>query len=178
MLYVIVCLINDEAHDFHEELVRKVCDKFKVKRQKLQSHFTIKAPFETNQIEVIDNLTEVFCQKYERASFSMENYGHFNDRVAYMKINASREMKDICSSYLTELKTIPWLEWKRNENKQPIFHCTIVSKLPSGKFSEIWPFLTGLPYKFYCHFDNITIMRWNGDEWTIHKSFSLKLKER
>jgi hypothetical protein len=108
----------------------------------------------------------------------MENYGHFGDKVTYMNIEPSGAMIEVCTSYLSKLKTIPLLEWKRNENGPGIFHCTIVSKLPKGKFNDIWTFLIQHQFKFHNHFDNITIMSWNKDKWIIHKSFQLKLKER
>lgn len=47
MRYVIVYLIKGEALSFHEELVGNICSQFKVKRQRLPAHFTIKVPFET-----------------------------------------------------------------------------------------------------------------------------------
>jgi 2'-5' RNA ligase len=174
MLYVIVCLIKHEAHEFHEDLVKDICAKYEVKRQKLQSHFTIKAPFETDEIESVGTLVKEFSQNHCRSSFTMENYGHFGDRVAYMNIEPSKGMIETCRSFLLVLRDLPWLEWKRNENGKPIFHCTVVSKLPKGKFEDIWPYLLQHPFKFKCSFDNITIMQWNKDKWVIHESFPLK----
>jgi hypothetical protein len=62
MRYVIVCLIKGEALAFHEKLVEDICEKFKVKRQRLPAHFTIKAPFETEKILELESLVESYCK--------------------------------------------------------------------------------------------------------------------
>lgn len=174
MLYVIVCLIKDEAHQYHETLVEKVCTQFGVKRQKLQSHFTIKAPFEAENIQQLEQITSDFCERNTESEFTMDGYGHFGDRVAYMDIQPSHEMVETCSKYVSELRKIPWLQWKSNEKGSRIFHCTVVSKLSKGKFDGIWHYLSNHSFNFRCKFDNITVMRWDKDKWTIHKSFLLK----
>ncbi|WP_180375378.1 2'-5' RNA ligase family protein [Clostridium thermarum] len=106
----------------------------------------------------------------------MEDYGHFADRVVYMNIKPSKEMIETCRDFLLKLSSISWLSWKHNEKGVPAFHCTIVSKLPNGKFEEIWPFLIKHPFKFQCFFDNITIMRWDKDKWILHKCYPLNDK--
>ncbi|NLZ48171.1 MAG: 2'-5' RNA ligase family protein [Clostridiales bacterium] len=174
MLYVIVCLINGEVKEFHHQLVEEVCHRFKVKRQRLQSHFTLKAPFECKDLSEIEKVTESFCLSHKASSFIMSGYNHFDDRVIYMDIKPSLDTIKNCEEYKNLLRTIPGIEWKKNESKKHKFHCTIVSKLTKDTYNDIWFYVNKFPYSFNCSFDNITIMRLDKEGWVVEKGYKLQ----
>lgn len=173
MRYVIVCLIKGEALKFHEETVKNIVEKFNVKRQRLPAHFTIKAPFETDNIKEIENLTEKFCSEHKAHSAVIDGFGHFGEAVVYMDVQLSKEAVKIHDKYIDLLKTVNWLEWKRNEGKGRVFHCTLVSKLQPEKFTSIWEYVSNFKCHFPIYFDNISILRWEKDRWVTHKEFKL-----
>jgi 2'-5' RNA ligase len=174
MRYVIVCLIKGEALDYHENLVTDICNKFSVKRQKLPAHFTIKAPFETDNIDEVEKLTEGFCLSNVSSPIELINFGRFKENVVFMDVKTSKEAVETHDKYIDILKTIPWLEWKRNEGKGRVFHCTLVSKIPIGKFNDIWNYISNLHYHFKTDFNNISILIWEKDRWVTHKEYVFK----
>jgi 2'-5' RNA ligase len=174
MRYVIVCLIKGEALTFHEKLVSDICDKFKVKRQRLPAHFTIKAPFESNDINDLEKLTEEFCGARAEVDIKIDGFGHFREDVVFMDVKTSKEAVAVHDAYIDVLKAIPWLEWKRNEGKGKVFHCTLVSKIPSGKFNDIWNYASRFSCYFETAFNNIAILRWEKDRWVTHKEYKFK----
>jgi 2'-5' RNA ligase len=167
-------LIKGEALDFHEKLVTDVCERFKVKRQRLPAHFTIKAPFERDDISDLEELTEQFCSSKESTDIKLDGFGRFRDDVVYIDIKTSQEAVKVHDDYIDALKTLPWLEWKRNEGKGRVFHCTIVSKIPDGKFKDIWNYTLNLNCYFENKFDNISILKWEKDRWITHKEYKFK----
>ena len=56
MRYVIVSALSGEALKLHEQITAEVCSKFKVRRTKLPGHITLKAPFDTDNIDEIISL--------------------------------------------------------------------------------------------------------------------------
>jgi 2'-5' RNA ligase len=174
MRYVIVCLIKGEALEFHEKLVKDICDKFNVKRQRLPAHFTIKAPFEKDDISDLEKLTEEFCSKRKATEIKLDGFGRFRENVVFMDVKVPREAEAVHDEYIDVLKTLPWLEWKRNEGKGRVFHCTLVSKLPPGKFTDIWSYTNNFSCYFETVFDNISILRWEKDRWITHKEYKFK----
>jgi 2'-5' RNA ligase len=173
--YVIVCLIKGPALDFHEKLVGEVCSKFNVKRQRLPAHFTIKAPFETDNIIEIQQVTEEFCNQNEKTDISMRNFGHFRDSVVFMDVIPSKEAIDIHDKYIDALSEVKWLDWKKNEGKGRVFHCTVVTKLFPEKFKSIWSYVNKFPFSFDLQFDNISILRWEKDKWVTFKEYVFKI---
>lgn len=174
MKYVIVCLIKGDALTFHEKLVEDICKKFKVKRQRLPAHFTIKAPFETENINELENLAENYCKNILSTHTLIEGYGYFRDTVVYMDVHASDEAVKVHDDFIDKLKTVSWLEWKRNEGKGKVFHCTLVSKLPPGKFQDIWNYVSNFDYSYPAFFDNISILAWDKDRWVTYKEYKFK----
>lgn len=174
MRYVIVCLIKGEALQFHEKLVEEICYKNKVKRQHLPAHFTIKAPFETDEIGPIEELTAEYCKKHAKTKIDIKDFGNFRDSVVFMAVNPSDAALKVHDDYIDLLKEIPWLEWKNNESKgkNKTFHCTLVAKLFPQKFQPIWEHVSGLNCDFHTYFDNISILSWEKDRWVTYREFN------
>ncbi|MCM8711142.1 2'-5' RNA ligase family protein [Clostridium sp. SYSU_GA19001] len=174
MRYLIVCLIKGEALVFHEKLVEDVCSKFQVKRQRLPAHFTIKAPFETENIHEVEKLTEEFCKNTKAFEILVEDFGHFGNAVVYMDVKPSKNAVKVHDDYIDVLKNIAWLDWKQNEGKGRVFHCTVVSKLPSYKFQSIWQYVSRFQFHFSTYFNNISILLWEKNKWITYREFELK----
>ena len=174
MRYVLVCLIKGEALNFHETLVSKICSNFNVKRQRLPAHFTIKAPFETERIKEVENILEEFSRKHSKNELKIKDFNHFRDAVVYMDIHPSKDALQTHDDFIDSLKTLTWLDWKHNEGKGKVLHCTLVSKLPHWKFKDIWDFVNQHDCDFNAYFDNISILRWDKDRWVTYKEYKLK----
>jgi 2'-5' RNA ligase len=174
MRYVIVCLLKDEVLEFHEKLVEEVCNKFKVQRQKLPAHFTIKAPFEAEDILDLERVTEEFCKINFRTSIKLEGFNNFRENVVFMDIHPSKEAVETHDKYIDVLKEFDWLEWKENEGKNKKFHCTIVSRRIREKFNEIWEYVNKFNSNFEAYFDNISILIWKDNKWETYKEYKLQ----
>lgn len=173
MRYVIACLLSDEALNFHENLTNDICNRYEVKRQRLPGHFTLKAPFETDNIDELLHILKEFSSQNSKAPIELKNYGHFREDVVYMSVYPSKAAVQIYNDLIDTLKNIKWLEWKRNEGRGKIFHCTLISKIPKGKFQGIWDYSNQFIFHFNAFFDNITVLRWEKDKWVIYKEFKL-----
>jgi len=172
--YVIVCLIKGEALNFHEKLVGEVCSKFNVKPQRLPAHFTIKAPFELEDVSEIENIIESFTEDRKKEDISIDGFGYFRTNVVFMKVNPSAEAKKVHDDFINELKKVPNLEWKPNEGKEKVYHCTIVSKLREDKFQPIREYVSSFNPKYNLQFDNISILRWENYRWVTYKEYKLQ----
>ncbi|MDF2883279.1 MAG: putative phosphoesterase [Clostridiaceae bacterium] len=172
--YVIVCLIKGSALEFYEKLVSEVCSKFNVKPQRLPAHFTIKAPFEIEHIKPIENAVEEFVKSNSKQEASIEGFGKFRDSVVFMKIDMPKEGVKVHDDFIDKLKTIPNLEWKANEGREKVFHCTVVTRIRDYKFKDIWEYVNMHNASFKIYFDNISILRWNRDRWVTYREYNLK----
>ena len=68
MRYVVVSVVKGEAGNFNNNLRKEVYEKFNAKSSKLPAHFTIKAPFEYDDIEELEEVLQNFCKTGRRFS--------------------------------------------------------------------------------------------------------------
>lgn len=62
MRYVIVSVVKGKAGNFNNNLRKEVFQKFNAKSSKLPAHFTIKAPFEYDDIEELEEVLQSFAK--------------------------------------------------------------------------------------------------------------------
>lgn len=172
--YVLVCLVEGKAGKFHDRLVNSVCHKFNKRRQKLPAHITLKAPFETNKIEEMEIILEDFTARRDKTSIKIQGFGKFRSDVIYMDVKVSQEAKKVHDELIEELIKIPWIEFKSNEGKNKVFHCTIVSKRIQDEFKEIWDYVNEYTCDFKLYFDNLSLYKWKDSTWVLYRKFNFK----
>lgn len=173
MRYVIVSVVKGNAGNFNNNLRKEVYEKFNAKSSKLPAHFTIKSPFETDNIDELEYALNEFCNKTSSSSYKIDGYDHFDDRVIFMKVLMSNEAKSIHDSLIDTINTISYINFNKSDGKDKIFHVTISSKKIKNMFNVLWDYVNSIPCKFDCKFDNISIYKWENNTWILHKEYKL-----
>ncbi|MDO5517335.1 MAG: 2'-5' RNA ligase family protein [Clostridium sp.] len=172
--YVIVCVVKGEAGDFNNMMRCELYEKFKAKSSKLPAHFTIKAPFEYDgDISELDRALSKFSANEKKKRFSIKGYNHFDDRVIYMDVKMSKEGKKLHDRLIEVLDKFSYINFKKTDGKDKVFHVTLTSKKLPPKFNEVWDYVNDFPCDFQCEFDNISIYKWVDNKWVLHKEYEL-----
>ncbi|GAA0704456.1 2'-5' RNA ligase family protein [Paraclostridium ghonii] len=171
MRYVIVSVAKGNAGIFNNNIRKKVFDKFGAKSSKLPAHFTIKAPFESDDISKLDYILEKFCNLNPISKYKVHGYDHFDDRVIYMKVLMSKQGKNIHDNLINQLANLNYIKFNNHDGKNKIFHITIASKKIQKIFKEIYGYVQPIPCNFDCYFDNISIFKWENNTWILHKEY-------
>lgn len=174
MRYVIVSKVNGPAGFFNDNLRKDVFQKFNAKSSKLPAHFTIKSPFESDNISDLEVILKNFADKNKKQRYTIKGYDHFDDRVIYMKVLMSKEGIELHNKLIDVLDSISYINFTSTDGKNKVFHVTISSKRIQKIFNELWDYVTNIPCEFTCYFDNISIYKWENNTWNLHKEFLLK----
>ncbi len=173
MRYVIVSVVKGKAGNFNNNLRKEVFEKFGAKSSKLPAHFTIKAPFECDNISQVDDIIGKFCKTHKKSSYSINGYDHFDNRVIFMKVNMSKEGQEVHNELIDDLSKIDYINFHEKDGKNKIFHVTISSKKIQKIYKDLWDYVNHIPCKFECEFDNISVYKWETNTWILHKEFIL-----
>lgn len=171
MRYVIVSVIKGEAGNFNNKLRKEVYEIFKAKSSKLPAHFTIKSPFEEEDIKSLEEVLETFVKNNKKANYILNGYDHFDDRVIFMKVNMSDEAKKLHDKLIDELSKINYINFTEKDGKNKIFHVTVSSKKIQKIYKDLWNYVNQFPFKFHREFDNICIYMWEDNTWKLHKEY-------
>ncbi|MEG0773537.1 2'-5' RNA ligase family protein [Clostridium sp.] len=175
MRYVIVSTIKGEAGDFNNNLRKEVFKKFGAKSSKLPAHFTIKAPFEHSEdIRDLEKILEEFSMKEKKASLRIHGFDHFGDRVIFMKVNMSKEGKEVHDRLIDAMSKVPYIAFDKKDDKDKVFHITVSSKRIADMFNDLWEYVNKLPCDFESEFNNIGIYKWENFTWVLHKEYLFK----
>lgn len=173
MRYVVVSVVKDKAGNFNNNLRKEVYEKFKARSSKLPAHFTIKAPFESDDIIQLENVFDSFCNENKAKPYKIKGYDHFDNRVIFMKVLMSKEGKELHDKLIEAMDNINYIKFDSHDGKDKIFHVTISSKKIQSMYDQLWDYVNKIPCDFECSFDNICIYKWENNTWVLHKEYLL-----
>ena len=122
MRYVVVSVVKGEAGNFNNNLRKEVYEKFNAKSSKLPAHFTIKSPFETDNIVQLENTLDKFSKENYSAPYKIKGYDHFDDRVIFVKVIMSKEGKILHDNLIDSMSSIDYINFDKLDGKNKIFH--------------------------------------------------------
>ena len=174
MRYVIVSVAKGKAGNFNNNLRKEVFNKFRAKSSKLPAHFTIKPPFESDNIYDLENILDHFSKTHTSKPYKIEGYDYFDNRVIFMKVLMSDGGKVLHDELIDELSKISYINFDDKDGKNKIFHVTISSKRIQKIFNDLWEYVNKIDCNFDCYFENICIYKWEDSTWKLHKEYILK----
>ena len=172
-LWVIVTSVKGEACDLNKMLKENIFQKFNARGSKLPPHFTIKAPFEADDISNAINAIEKFSQKASKGKYIIDGFNHFSNRVVFMDVKMLEEAKAVHDALIDELLKVG-ITFDKKDGKNKKFHVTIVSKNVQTNFECIWEYVLEFKCYFELYFDNVEIYKFQNNRWMLFKSFQLK----
>lgn len=174
MRYVIVSVVKNNAGNFNNNLRYEIFNKFGIKYSKLPAHFTIKSPFETDNISNLEILLDDFAKYNKSTPYKILGYDNFDDRVIYMNVIMSTYGKLVHDNLIDKLSSLPYITFDSHDGKNKVFHVTVCSKKIKTVFNILWEYIYSIPCSFECEFDNISLYKWQDNTWKLHKEVLLK----
>lgn len=144
--YLIEFRFHGFARKYLKETIIEVSKEFGVKgvtKKRVVPHVTLFGPFKTKNIkEVVRKIGRV-GRRYDLAPFTLKGFGHFENKVVFVDIEPSEELKDLrkeLADFIVDLTQTKGHDF----NDEFDFHATIAFKDIQGKFDEIWKYLQGM----------------------------------
>lgn len=173
MKYMIGYLIKGEAKEYQEGLIDRISGKFGTRNLNghIPAHFTLKSPFETDDINEVERLLEEFCRGEESSDMKIEGIGSFHDRVIFIVGEFSNEGIETFRRLIKELGKIDWMEFHKYDLEEGTLHSTLARAKDIEQFGDIMRFLSDKKKCFDVEFDNIVILVKGENGWNIYREF-------
>lgn len=177
MRYFIGNLIRGDAAEYYKATCADLATRFGVEDVSaiVPPHITVKAPFERQSIEAIDDVISLATEA-PTIPLELSGWNSFSQRTIFVDSpNTPEEMKTFMKDTLAKLRTVG-LQMTPQEI-EPSIRMSIARFLKPHQFETIWKHLNSGPTpKFDINFDNLTIfVKENRDDkaWKILKTFPL-----
>jgi 2'-5' RNA ligase len=182
MPYMINSLLRGPIEAYQKDIVRHIAEKFPslthTKEQGLDAHFTLKYPFETDDINEIESLISIFTATHVKTPVRVGGFRDFGGQTMFIDVNPSQSARSVFVDFIAELRKINWMQWYRHDGEGLHFHSTVAEKT-AGLHEQILDFLKGKDKYFDVYFDNITLLKFTGMSkngvglWEIYKTFEV-----
>lgn len=138
--YLIEFRFSGYAKNSIRELKNSISKTFHVTYKKIIPHITLVGPLYTNDEKRLIAEVKNICKKYELIKFNLDGFGHFENRVIYVKIKPSDELKQLRTELVETLGTFCRLS-EFDDETHFAFHSTLVMNDIQRKFDRIWEYL-------------------------------------
>lgn len=176
MKYFIGYLIGGDAKKYHEDLVDQISEKFGTRNlnEYIPVHFTLKSPFETEDIGPVESLLEKFCEEERSSGIWLGDVDGFDKKIIYLNGEFSSEAMGTFKRLLKKLGGIEGIRFKEYEPKTDNFHSTLARAEDPKQFDQIVEFLSDRVSRYELDFDNIAILSRGEKKWEIYRKFELQ----
>lgn len=176
--YLILYHIKGKANAYHKRLAGKIASAFGIPdiSESIEPHITLKYfrdPLDNKQLGEIESLLERVCRSNRKAELKLEGIGHFDDRVIFIDVKPSAEMRMLYNNLTKELEKLSWVQWAHYEKENIHFHSTLEKGDIQRKFDEMYRFASQEKPDFVLEVNAISIFKLQKDKWVLYKEFKL-----
>ena len=138
-------------------------------------HMTLHMPFNWDETkeEALFKVLAVLAAEHKPLALQLNNFGAFEPRVIYVKIDESDEL-NLLQKAVTKAAAAKWHIYPRSDSRSFRAHMTIAFRdLKKPKFHEAWEEFAFRNYSRPAPITSLSLLKHNGRIWEIYKSFSL-----
>lgn len=136
--YLIEFRFSGYAKEAIKDLKKNIARNYHVKSQKVP-HITLVGPVYTRDEKRLVKEIKDVCKHYELVKFKLDGFDSFEDRVIFVKIKPSEELKQLRLELYKKLKEFCNVS-EFDKESHFIFHATLVQDM-GRKFDHIWNYL-------------------------------------
>lgn len=177
--HIIVHLIQGEAKDAHKRLTRMLTerlDAFPI-HDRIAPHLTLKRWFELDEegMQKVYAVLDAFVLSHKQSNYRLHGLNNFGEGVIFIDVEPSPEMSTTRQDLMKDLHTIDEMTFDEYDAIENDFHATLAMRaLKPFDFTETWDFLQSqTPLDFTLTFDNIAVMKKEGDTWIPERVWNL-----
>lgn len=138
--YLIEFRFSGYAKEAIKELKHNISKNFHLRGEQKVPHITLVGPLYTRDEKRLVKEVKDVCKKYELVRFKLDGFDNFENRVIYVRIKPTEELKQLRLELAERLgKFCDLSEYDKEANFT--FHATLVMKHIHRKFDHIWDYL-------------------------------------
>jgi calcineurin-like phosphoesterase family protein/2'-5' RNA ligase len=138
--YLIEFRFSGYAKEAIKKLKECISKNLHVTKWKIVPHITLVGPLYTYDVKLLIDTVRDVCNKYELVKFKLDGFDNFENRVIYVKIKPSEELKNLRSELAQRLGKFCELS-EFDKKSHFTFHATLVMKDIARNFDRIWEYL-------------------------------------
>lgn len=172
-MYLLVHYIDEPSKSKIQNCINQIMSDFNVfDMSGIDPHFTLKYYFEKEHLDKVETICQTISEKIVSGNYQITTTSDFSKETIFLNLELDSNSKKVYQELFSKIKEfkIPLEEHKQNGIH---FHITLAQQTKK-EFSSIMGFLNNQDFQQTQKLSNLTILHFNGEEFTIHKQYNLK----
>lgn len=177
MKYFIAHLLTGDVARYHLELTQSLSERFHTTPlyKKVQSHLTVKIPFEANQFELaqVEERLALLAASREAVPLTFEGFGRFGFKTVYLDVTKSQRAVELVREAVNVVNELPWMQRIPHEGNK--LHASVARFMTYKKFRRVWRYLKQERPCFESTLDSLALLKKEAphEPWAVHRMFTL-----
>jgi 2'-5' RNA ligase len=172
MQYLLVHVLSSPAREWVDDAKEHIITHFDVSDIRgIAPHITLKYYFDDSSLSAVEGICLAATHKAVR--FRLEGFGNFGSSVLFLNALPSAEMIALYHDLAKAMQksNVPFDE---HEKEGIHFHATLAAGVRAQDFEGIMNYLNANRRAFSLKLDNLTILKYTGDEFVVHRTYELR----
>lgn len=177
MKYFIAHLLTGDVARYHLELTQALSERFHTAplHKKVQSHLTVKIPFEANPFELaqVEERLTLLAASREEVPLTFEGFGRFGFKTVYLDVTKSQRAVELVRETVNVVNELPWMQRIPHEGNK--LHASVARFMTYKKFRRVWRHLKQEHPRFDSALDSLALLKKEApsEPWVVHRTFTL-----
>jgi 2'-5' RNA ligase len=174
MSFLLVHVLSSPAKEWVDEVKEHIIRSYSVKDIRgIDPHMTLKYDFDEKDLAKIEGICWSMTKTHRAARFTLNGFDAFGKKVIFFKVDPSEEMRSFYHDLFeaVQRERVPFAEV---EKKGIHFHVTLAADVHPEQYTEILKYLHTQEHRFPLQLDNLTILRYENDVFTVHRRYDLR----
>ncbi len=171
-------LLDNESHNYARKLELELCKNFGLCWGLKQSpHITIKAPFETEELDPFIEYLEDLAKEIVPFEIELAGFNYFEPKTIFLDVKENPKLKELHSHILKDMKEKFGIEPNEFEGENVKFHSTIaLEDVTEEKFKKAKEYLKKYTPNFKFKAKTLGLFYYLGDDagWIIIRRIDIK----
>jgi len=175
MKYFIAHLLQGDVAEYHTNLTKILSERYHTTalHKKVQSHLTVKIPFEANSYELaqVENRLELFASKAHAVPLTFERFGRFGFKTVYLDVVKSNLAVELVRSCVSDMNAFPWMQRVTHEGNK--LHASVARFMTYKQFRRVWRHVKNEPAYFKTTLGSLALLKKETPHvpWVLHREF-------
>ena len=172
MKYLLVHIVSEPSKTRIYDCIHQLMEDYSVfDMSGIEPHITLKYYFDTSHLSAVEAACRA-AASYDWGKFTLETVDNFSKETIFLTVQPDELLRTAYQKLVRGLEDskVPFLE---HEQGGAHLHLTLAQQVPSSSFDAIVRELDAKDFSAQCSFDNLTILKFNGSDFVVHKRYEV-----
>lgn len=172
--FFVALMLPPAAHDYANQVIRELGDRYRTRTAKAPPHITLKPPFlwEIDAVTALEQVISAVAKSHPPVPVKLSGFSAFRPRVLYINVGKTEGLLSLQTHLRQELERQLNITDPKAKSRAFSPHVTVASRnMTPPIFKRAWADLEPREVTFEFVSDRLTLLIHDGHQWQVRSEF-------